>query len=181
MQKMFLVFSFSVLCFFLSGLGKIQAEDEAASDANWKQELRSDKQQIQEQRQGMLQDAQAAREEEAQLRQQIKAAFDAGDIQTVQKLKDQLRSMHQENLQEKMQDKQEMQEAKQDFRSDIKEAHQEGYLKPKKDWDNNPPGPRGGEGTNWENKPGPRGGPGTSPDRRPSSGAGGRPHHSGRK
>lgn len=34
------------------------------------------------------------------------------------------------------------------------------------DNDNNPPGPRGGRGTNWENPPGPRGGPGASPDRR---------------
>ncbi len=32
-------------------------------------------------------------------------------------------------------------------------------------WEN-PPGPRGGPGTNWENPPGPRGGPGASPDRR---------------
>ena len=34
------------------------------------------------------------------------------------------------------------------------------------DQDNNPPGSRGGRGTNWENRPGPRGGPGASPDRR---------------
>jgi hypothetical protein len=34
------------------------------------------------------------------------------------------------------------------------------------DRDNNPPGPAGGPGTNWENPPGPAGGPGTSPDRR---------------
>ncbi len=33
------------------------------------------------------------------------------------------------------------------------------------DMDDNPPGPRGGPGTNWENPPGPRGGPGASPDR----------------
>ncbi len=33
------------------------------------------------------------------------------------------------------------------------------------DKDNNPPGMRGGEGTNWENLPGRRGGPGTSPDK----------------
>jgi len=33
------------------------------------------------------------------------------------------------------------------------------------DRDNNPPGPRGGPGTNWENPRGPRGGPGASPDR----------------
>ena len=35
------------------------------------------------------------------------------------------------------------------------------------DRDNNPPGPRGGAGTNWENPPGPRGGPGASPDAKP--------------
>ena len=34
------------------------------------------------------------------------------------------------------------------------------------DFDNNPPGPRGGRGTNWENSPGPLGGPGASPNRR---------------
>jgi len=34
-----------------------------------------------------------------------------------------------------------------------------------RDRDGNPPGPRGGPGTNWENPPGPRGGPGASPDR----------------
>lgn len=34
------------------------------------------------------------------------------------------------------------------------------------DRDNNPPGPRGGRGTNWDNPPGPRGGPGASPNRR---------------
>ena len=35
-----------------------------------------------------------------------------------------------------------------------------------RDRDDNPPGPQGGPGTNWENPPGPRGGPGTSPNRR---------------
>ena len=33
------------------------------------------------------------------------------------------------------------------------------------DVDNNPPGPAGGAGSNWENRPGPQGGPGASPDR----------------
>jgi hypothetical protein len=33
------------------------------------------------------------------------------------------------------------------------------------DRDDNPPGPRGGPGTNWENPPGRAGGPGASPDR----------------
>lgn len=34
------------------------------------------------------------------------------------------------------------------------------------DRDHNPPGRRGGPGTNWENPPGRRGGAGASPDRR---------------
>lgn len=34
-----------------------------------------------------------------------------------------------------------------------------------RDLDDNPPGPAGGPGTNWENPPGPAGGPGASPDR----------------
>lgn len=36
-----------------------------------------------------------------------------------------------------------------------------------KDRDNNPPGKRGGPGTNWENPAGPAGGPGASPNARP--------------
>ena len=35
-----------------------------------------------------------------------------------------------------------------------------------RDRNNNPPGPRGGRGTNWDNPPGPEGGPGASPYRR---------------
>ena len=34
-----------------------------------------------------------------------------------------------------------------------------------RDRDNNPPGPAGGAGTNWENPPGPKGGPGTGRNR----------------
>lgn len=37
----------------------------------------------------------------------------------------------------------------------------------RKDRDNNPPGKRGGPGTNWENRPGPQGGPGAGPNRGP--------------
>lgn len=33
------------------------------------------------------------------------------------------------------------------------------------DRDGNPPGPRGGPGSNWNNPPGPKGGPGASPNR----------------
>jgi len=39
-----------------------------------------------------------------------------------------------------------------------------------RDKDNNPPGMKGGPGSNWENKPGPQGGPGASPNRGPQGG-----------
>ena len=48
----------------------------------------------------------------------------------------------------------------------FRERHEE-RMKLRRDRDNNPPGPRGGPGTNWENPPGPAGGPCASPDRRP--------------
>lgn len=38
-------------------------------------------------------------------------------------------------------------------------------LAAKVDRDDNPPGPKGGKGTNWENPPGPKGGPGASPNK----------------
>ena len=185
---MLLVFSVIVFCCFLSGAYPVFAEGEtdssiqqteelssvaqegSGSDTDWKQELDSDKQQLQEQRQEISQNAQAAREEEAQLKQQIKAALDSGDTQSAQQLKEELRSVHQANIQEMMQDKKEMQAAKQDLKNDFKEARQEGYLQPRKDRDNNPPGAKGGAGTNWENPPGPQGGAGAGPDRRPRIG-----------
>lgn len=40
------------------------------------------------------------------------------------------------------------------------------FMQRHRDRDGNPPGPRGGPGSNWENRPGPLGGPGASPDRR---------------
>lgn len=38
------------------------------------------------------------------------------------------------------------------------------WQQPQRDRDNNPPGRRGGRGTNWENRPGLQGGPGASPN-----------------
>lgn len=165
MGRTLLLFSIIVLCFFSVGIYTVSAQDEATADTDWKQELSSDKQEIKAQKQEISQNAKEARGEEAQLRQQIKAAMDSGDMQTAQQLKEQLRSLHQENLQEKKQDIQEMQEAKQDLKNDLMEARQQRDLPPKIDRDNNPPGPKGGAGTNWENVPGPKGGPGAGPDR----------------
>ena len=48
--------------------------------------------------------------------------------------------------------------------------------RPEMDHDNNPPGPKGGPGTNWENPAGPAGGPGMSPNPAgPKGGAGASP------
>ncbi len=58
-------------------------------------------------------------------------------------------------------------EERRKFRHEQREKHREARQERRLDRDNNPPGPRGGPGTNWENPPGPRGGPGASPDRRP--------------
>ncbi|MGQ0800390.1 MAG: hypothetical protein ACT4NL_09800 [Pseudomarimonas sp.] len=41
-----------------------------------------------------------------------------------------------------------------------------GDVQARRDRDDNPPGPRGGAGSNWENPRGWRGGPGASPDHR---------------
>ena len=168
MQKKFLLFSVIIFVLTLIGTYSVLAQEggESTSRADWKQEIYSDKQQIQEQKQEISADAQAARTEEEQLRQQIKMAMDAGNLQLAQDLKHQFRSVHQANLQEKTQDQQNMQAAKQELKSDIQDARQEGYLPPKRDKDNNPPGAKGGPGTNWENPPGPKGGPGASPNRK---------------
>lgn len=161
MEKMFLVFSVIIFCFFLMGTCLVFAqegvvynvpqsetasnleEEETTSDANWKQELTFDKQQIQAQMQEVAQNVQAAKVEEAQLKQQIKAATDSGDMETVQQLREELRSVHQENLQEMMQDKQKIQAAKQEFKNNVKKASQGGYLHSRSGQDNNSPGSNG--------------------------------------
>ncbi len=148
MKKALLAVSGIVFCFFLCGISSVYAQQEEGSSAN----------------------AQAARAEEQNLKQQIKTATEAGDTATAKRLIEQHRAMHQENLQQKQQDMQSMRESRKELKSDIKQARQEGYMPPPKplvDKDNNPPGPAGGKGTNWENPPRPEGASGASPDRKP--------------
>ena len=166
MKRMLLVSSAAVFCFFLFDIGLIHAEEATSSTANWHQELVSDRQEIKTDLGELKENSQAAKTEEEDLKAQIKAAVIAGDLQTAKQLRRQLGLMHQENRQERVEDKKDIQANIQELKGDIKEARQDGYLPPKLDKDNNPPGPVGGPGTNWENPPGPVGGPGTSPDRR---------------
>ena len=65
-----------------------------------------------------------------------------------------------------------MREAIQERRLEHVDRNGDGEISPREraaahrrhDNDNNPPGKKGGPGTNWENPPGKRGGPGASPD-----------------
>ncbi len=169
-QKALVLFVVIISCFCLSFISGVYAQDEESSDTggetNWKQELRSDKQGLREDRQQIKQNATEARTEEEQMRQKIREAFEAGDMETANSLREQLKTIHQENIQQMQQDMQGLKESRQDFKQDVKDARQEGDLPPRRDNDNNPPGPQGGQGTNWENRPGPQGGPGASPDRK---------------
>lgn len=176
MSKKLVLLGCIVSCILIFNAGKIFAEDQepsAKKTADWKQELASDRQAIKEQREQMKENAQASRAEEKQLRDQIKAAMDSGDLEKAHQLRQQLRATHRENVQQMIQDKKEMKIDRRDFKKDIRDARHEGNLPPRRDRDNNPPGPKGGPGTNWENKPGPQGGPGASPNRAPRMNQGG--------
>ena len=155
----------------------------AEATTDWKQEISSDKAAIKTERDQMKTDSSTARQEEKALHRQIKQAMEAGDTQKAESLRAQVKAMHQENVQQKEQDRQDLNAARQEMRSDKKEAqiarkdanhdgtvdqaerarHPQGQGK--RDKDNNPPGPKGGQGTNWENPPGATGGPGAGPDR----------------
>lgn len=166
MKKKFLAFTGTVCFSFLISICMAYAQEAPATVTTLKQELSSDRQQIKEDVLENKENAQAAKTDEEKLKEQIKAATDAGDFATAKQLKDQLKLIHQENVQEKVEDKKELQSDIRELKGDIKEARQDGYLLPRMDKDNNPPGPKGGAGTNWENPPGPKGGPGVSPNRR---------------
>ena len=179
MKKKLLVLPGIVFCFLLSHTGAIRAEEGGSSNTGPKEELRSDRQEIKTMHDEMKQDSQKARAEEKGLREQIRAAGAAGNTAKAEQLRAQLKSTHHENIQELKQEKKEIHEARKEFKQDRKEAREERKekwesLTPEqkekikehhRDRDNNPPGPKGGPGTNWENRPGPQGGPGASPDR----------------
>jgi len=141
-----------------------------AEDAttDWKQQMASDRQTIREQHTEMKQNAKQAKGEEKEIKAQIQQALAGGDKEKAEQLKEQLLKTHSENVAQKKEDKAELKSARKEMKSDIKQARESGVIPPKKrlDRDNNPPGPKGGPGTNWENPPGPKGGPGASPNRK---------------
>ncbi len=167
MKKILVCIGIIILC-IAAAIPVAVAQNETSSTIRG--EIAGDRQAIRSEAQDIKEDASAAKQEEKQLKDQILAAEQSGDMETARNLRDQLKAMHRENVRDRQQDKKEMKDARQELRQDIKEARQERNLPPRRDRDNIPPGPRGGAGTNWENPPGPAGGPGASPNR----GGGGR-------
>jgi hypothetical protein len=164
MKRIVVLFSFMLFGYLSLGICSLHAE--ALVSVEEKQEIISDRQEIKATKEEMKDNAQAAKSEEEALKEQIQAAETAKDLETAKQLREQLRLIHHENVEEKNEDKKEIKADIQELKNDIKGARQDGNLPPKFDKDNNPPGPKGGAGTNWENPPGPVGGPGASPDRR---------------
>ena len=137
-NKLFLLVGALNLYFIIGALPTLQAQEEAASQVEssvraqeaaesgtWKQELISDRQALKEEHQSIAENAQAAKQEERQLKDQIHQAIQSGDYETARSLKDQLKETHQENIEQIHGDIQEFQEARQEFKNDLQSARQE--------------------------------------------------------
>lgn len=175
----------------VAGMPWSWAADEQTSDASTQanvsgsvdgqQSLQTDRQAVRDDMTRMRHTKDAMHGQMMDFQQQRRAEMAAGakaDAQTTTGHMRQLREYGREQQRDMMQDfRQDQRQLRQDRREVI-----EG--RPWRDRDNNPPGPRGGAGTNWENPPGPRGGTGASPDRPHANppgpmGGPGRGHHEG--
>jgi hypothetical protein len=94
------------------------------SGTNLKEELSGDKEAIKEQRQTIKENAGAARDEEKALRDQLHQAVQAKDFETAKKLREQLKTTHQENAGQRDQDKAALKDSRQDLKQDRKAVRQ---------------------------------------------------------
>lgn len=131
-RRIFLWVSVFVLCIVIGTTGKGFSQDESTSEVNWGQELSSDKQAIESQKNTIKENSEAARQGEEILREQIKDARAMGDTATAESLENKLKSLHQQNVQQKQTDRKALQETRQEFKGDRKAAKQEGYVPPPK-------------------------------------------------
>lgn len=154
--------AFFVLGFFLSPAA-VMAE-EAENPAKHPAGRRFDK--ADRNHDGVVDEAERAKAEEVKARwSELKAKADANQDGVVDKV-------------ERKEAKKEFIEEKREKFKEFADKNDDGKVGPREraiakekferrhDRDNNPPGPRGGKGTNWENPPGPKGGKGASPDRK---------------
>ena len=123
MKKIFWVFAAILFLGGLSGVARVYAEDPAGSvPLSLKEQLDADKQKVQEQKQEMKTDSEAAKMEEKDLKAQIKTAREAGDKQKVAELEKQLKTTQHENVQEGKEYNKELKGAKKELRKDAKVA-----------------------------------------------------------
>lgn len=106
----------------------VDIDENSGSEIDWKQEITLDRDALHEQRQEIGQNAQAARDEEHALKQQMDEALKSGDFEAAKQLRDQLHSMHQENMAQRRQDTQELKGLRDEFKEDVQNARQEGVL-----------------------------------------------------
>lgn len=134
LRKMIGTSSMVGVVFLIAVSGRVCAQGEAAlgvdtsagSSTDWKGELSSDRQQLNEQWQDISENAQAARSEEKDLLEQIKEAKASGDFEIAKQLRDQLHARHQENVARKQQDIQELKGLRDEFKQDVQSARSEG-------------------------------------------------------
>lgn len=126
----------------------------AESGTGWKQEISGDRQVVAEQWDVLKEHGQEARAEQRQLQQQIFDAVKSGDYETAKSLREQLKTMHQENIAQKKDDLQALRETRQELKGDIKQAKEAGAMPPlKRPKPQNPPG-YNPPGAGPENPPG---------------------------
>lgn len=116
----------AVLFMAIFVLGVVAYAEEGPSSTDWKGELASDKAAIKSEKEEIKEHAAAARGEERALRQEIKGAVTSGDKAKAKELREQLKTVHQENVQGMRQDKKDLGAVKKELRKDRKAAHRAG-------------------------------------------------------
>lgn len=96
-------------------------EDNATSAGSFKQRIEARKQTMTEAKEKVKSGSQDAREEEKALREQIKAAVKAGDTQKADQLREQLKTMHKENVDQMQKGKKETVELKKSLKEQTRE------------------------------------------------------------
>lgn len=152
-QKIWILFFAVSFFLFLFSAGVVLAQDASTGTV-----LATGTNAVQQQKDEIKENAQAAKQEEASIKQQIDQAIKSGDKATAESLRAQLKQVHEANLQEKMEDRQDLKEARQEM------GNPPGY---------NPPGQGAGNPPGY-NPPGagPNNPPGYNP---PGQGAGNPP------
>ncbi len=113
---------------------KLFAQEEATEEtgtSNWREEFKADLEQLKQQRAEMKSNAEASRQEEKVLIDQMQEAIKNGDYETAKSLRQELRATHRENVEGMKSDRQQFKENRQELRSDVKNARENGQMPPR--------------------------------------------------